>query len=121
MRDVRVNTSKSQSADYDIPESFNLRKHAQSKRPWELGEGDANEAIVEFSGASGASKAAARLGVSVQGASDRRKFRINRLDAFARWVLSFGGEAIPIAPPQLVDEFNRQARETSKLYGAANA
>jgi predicted DNA-binding transcriptional regulator YafY len=121
MHNVVVNTAKAQTADHDIPESFNLRKHAQSKKPWELGEGDANEAIVEFSGATGASKAAARLGVSVHGARDRRKFRINRLDAFARWLLSFGGEAIPVSPSQLVDEFSRQARETSEMYGEGNA
>jgi proteasome accessory factor B len=118
IRDVRVNAARAQSADYEIPATFKLREHARSRHPWELGETDANEAIVDFRGERGALKAAARLGMSVEGGSDRRKFRIKRQDSFARWLLSFGGGAIPVSPPSLVDEFKRQIAATSALYAA---
>ena len=119
MRNVSVNSSRSQSADYEIPADFNLREHAKSKRPWELGEGDASEAVVDFRGATGATKAAARLGLAVEGSSDRRKFRLRNIDSFARWLLSFGGEAVPVAPTALVNEFGRQVRLTSQVYETA--
>jgi predicted DNA-binding transcriptional regulator YafY len=118
MRNVSINTSRSQSADYEIPADFNLREHARAKKPWELGDGDASEAIVDFRGSTGATKAAARLGVAIEGAPDRRKFRLRRVDSFARWLLSFGGEAIPIAPPELVDEFERQVQLTNSVYSS---
>jgi proteasome accessory factor B len=118
MSDVEVNTARAQSADYEIPKTFRLQDHARSKRPWELGDGDRNEAMVDFVGTSGATKAAARLGASVEGATDRRKFRFRRVDSFARWLLSFGGEAVPVSPVSLVEEFNRQVAATSELYEA---
>jgi predicted DNA-binding transcriptional regulator YafY len=54
----------------------------------------------------------------VEGAVDRRKFTVRRIDAFARWLLSFGGEAVPVAPPALVNEFERQAHETRDIYAS---
>ncbi len=119
IRNLEVNSAKSQTADYEIPASFNLRRHARSKRPWDLGDGDANDAIVDIRNATGAAKAAARLGLAIEGAPDRRKFKFRRVDSFARWLLSFGGEAIPIAPESLVSEFNRLLEDTRTLYGAS--
>lgn len=116
IRDVEINASKSQSADYDIPGSFNLRKHAKAKHSWHLGSDNAGDAIVDFRGESGAVKSAARLGLAVEGGADRRKFRIMRMDSFARWLLSFGGDAIPLSPPALVKEFERLVRETRAQY-----
>jgi proteasome accessory factor B len=111
-----VNQARSQSSDYDIPSSFNLKRHAKSKRPWDLGDGNNDDAIVDFRGGSGATRAAARLGVAVEGAADRRKFKVQRLDSFARWLLSFGGEAIPVAPATLVSTFTDLVAETRKRY-----
>jgi predicted DNA-binding transcriptional regulator YafY len=119
IRDLEVNSAKSQTADYEIPATFNLRRHAKSKRPWDLGDGDANDAIVDFRNASGAAKAAARLGLAIEGAPDRRKFEFRRVDSFARWLFSFGGEAIPVAPESLVSEFNRLLDETRARYEAS--
>jgi hypothetical protein len=75
---------------------------------------------VDFRGSTGATKAAARLGLSVEGASDRRKFRLKKVDSFARWLLSFGGEAVPVSPPSLVSEFERQVQLTNRVYESAN-
>ena len=116
MSSVEVNQARSQSTDFEIPSTFNLREHARSRQPWDLGEGDRNEAIVLFRGESGATKAAARLGAAVEGAEDRRVFRFRRADSFARWLLSLGGEAVPVSPEPLVAEFNNQLLETRALY-----
>ena len=113
---AEVNTAKSQSADYEIPESFKLRQHATSRKPWDLGDGAGSEAIVDFKASTGAAKAAARLGVAIEGAPDRRKFKIKRVDSFARWLLSFGGDAIPVAPESLVTAFADLVNETREQY-----
>jgi proteasome accessory factor B len=119
---VRVNTRRSQSADYTIPADFNLREHARSRQPWELGDGDLIEALVRFPRRTGTSFSAARLGEPVPGEQGLRRFRIRREDAFARWLLSFGGDAIPVSPPALVDEFRQELEATQSLYdGNGNA
>jgi predicted DNA-binding transcriptional regulator YafY len=113
-----VNTARQQSPDYSIPRDFSLREHARSKQAWELGDGNAEDALVDFNARTGAARAASQLGVAVEGAADRRKFTVRRIDAFARWLLSFGGEAVPVAPPALVNEFERQAHETRDIYAS---
>ena len=116
MRNIELNPARSQTADYEIPAGFNLREHAKSRHAWEIGGGVHENAIVEFLNPAGAAKAAARLGVAVDGATDRRRFQFRRMDSFARWLLSFGGEAVPVEPPALVEEFQRQVRETRAVY-----
>ena len=120
MRNVDVNSATSQTADYKIPLEFNLRKHAKSRHAWEIGGGVHENAVVDFQNATGAAQAAARLGMEIEGSPDRRAFQFRRMDSFARWLLSFGGEAIPVEPPALVAEFRQQARATRALYGAGD-
>jgi predicted DNA-binding transcriptional regulator YafY len=119
MANVGVNRKKSQTADYEIPVSFRLDEHARSREAWNLGDDEASEVIVEFRGATGAVRAAAKLGEPVRGESGRRRFRIRRPDTFARWLLSFGGDAVPVEPAAFVDRFRALARATLACYGGA--
>ena len=121
MSSPRVNTARPQTADYEIPADFRLRDHAQSRHAWEVGDGDALDAVVEFRGHDGATAAAARLGAPIPGSQNRRSFQPRRVDVFARWLLSFGGSAIPIEPPVLVDAYRDQIARTREVYGAVNA
>lgn len=129
MTAASVNKSKEQTPDYELPPGFRLEEHARSRQAWELGDGDATVAVVEFRGSSGAARAGARLGdapwgdEAVPASPDgvRRRFVVRRLDAFARWLLSFAGEAVPIAPDTLVAQYRDIARATLALYDAPAA
>jgi proteasome accessory factor B len=114
--DVKVNSAKPGTADYSVPDEFRLREHARSREAWELGDGDEIEAVVEFRVPTGAAAAAARLGAAV-GHRNRRVFLPRRLDVFARWLLSLQGDAVPLAPEELVQAYRRQVRDTLAVYG----
>lgn len=121
MHDAHPVASSSPDHGYQVPAEFNLQEHARSRSPWELGEGDGTKAVVEFRSRTGAAVVAARLGEPLEGDGDggwptRRRFPVRRMDSFARWLLSFGGDAVPIEPPELVDEVSRLARATLAMY-----
>lgn len=113
---VDVNRGKPETSDYAIPASFSLREHARSRQAWEIGDGDAYEAIVEFSGDTGAAIAAAALGRTDASSPTLRRFDVRRTDSFARWLLVLAGEATPVAPPALVNEYASIVRRTRSLY-----
>ncbi len=106
--------------DYEIPPDFRLRDHARSKQAWELGDGDAVEAIVELRHPDGVTIAAARLGEPVAGHPDRRRFSVRRRDAFARWLLGFAGDVALLSPPELVDEYRALVERTLAVYSRAD-
>ncbi len=116
MTDIVVNDAKRQTPDFKVPSSFRLTDHAQSREPWELGDGAVEEMMLEFRGESGASRAALKLGAPVSGLPQRRVFQVRRRDAFVRWILSFAGEVVPVAPPSLVDEYQTMVRATLATY-----
>ncbi len=119
MTDVAMNTHKPQSEDNRVPASFRLTTHARSREAWEIGDGDANEMIVDFVKGTGAARTAATLG-SAAGTTGRRSFQVRRIDSFARWLLSFGGDAMPVSPPELVAGYGAIARETLAVYDGAS-
>jgi predicted DNA-binding transcriptional regulator YafY len=116
---VKVNTKKAQTADYDVPTDFSLRDHAQAREPWEIGDATAMTAVVEFTALTGATRAALELGRPAKGSEMRREFDVRRLDVFARWLLSFGGDARPVEPPALCEEYERVVRETLARYASS--
>lgn len=113
---AKVNTARPNTRDYEIPASFKLREHAQVRAPWQLGDGEPLEAVVEFAPASGATRAAMALGTAVPDRTDQRRFEVRRSDVFSRWLLSFAGEARPVSPESLVREFIDLACATKELY-----
>jgi predicted DNA-binding transcriptional regulator YafY len=113
---AQVNAAKGGTPDYDIPGSFVLRDHARSRKAWEIGESESIDATVEFRGDNGAVKAAAALGRPDDTNPSRWHFAIRRLDSFARWLLAFGGDVVPVAPPSLVKEYADLVERTRALY-----
>ena len=116
MSAVKANKAQLQTPDFDIPADFRLQQHAQSRSAWELGDAPQTMAEVQFTGLGGAARAAASDGEAVDGREDVRRFPVRRLDTFARWLLSLGGEALPLSPPGLVGTWRRMIRETLKIY-----
>lgn len=109
-----------QHADFDIPEGFDLSAYASSRRAWELGNGDHETVFVAFRGDIGLVSQGRQLGDDLPGTIDAsitarvdalaathtvRTFRVRRRDTFQRWLMSFGGEAHPIAPQDIVDDW----------------
>lgn len=119
MSGVEVSTARTQTPDFEVPSTFNLREHARSRHAWELGENDGMVAVVEFRGTSGATQTAARLGEPVEGHERRRRFQVSRRDAFARWLLSFAGDAVPVEPASLVEDYQALARQTLAHHAGA--
>ena len=117
--EAEVNAAKPGTHDYEIPPGFRLSEHAGSKQAWELGDGDAVEAVVELRRAVGPAAAAARLGEPVEGHADRRRFRVRRRDAFARWLLSFAGDLVPIEPAEVVDDYGTLVHDTLAHHTSA--
>ena len=113
---VKVNHKRAGSADYVIPDEFSLREHAKSRQAWEIGDGDVFEAVVEFRGESGAVRAAAALGRADEASPALRRFDVRRTDSFARWLLAFAGDAHPLSPASLVDEYAALVERTRAIY-----
>jgi predicted DNA-binding transcriptional regulator YafY len=112
-----INGSKKQTADYQIPRAFDLRAYSE-RQPWQLGEDEEREVVVEFTGESGAAAAAARLGAVISGQPARRKFTVRRPDMFARWLLSFAGEAHVSSPKGIQATVRDEAARTLALYNS---
>lgn len=121
MRQAKANASRAGTPDYEIPKTFVLREHARSRRAWEIGDNEGFEAAVMFPGSTGAAKAASSLGRPDDANPALRHFSVRRSDTFARWLMAFGGDAVPVAPPALVDEYTGLVNRTSVVYdGEAN-
>ena len=116
MGDPAVNPAGPGTPDYVIPSGFSLKAHATARQAWELGSGDAAEAVVRVTDVTGTALSASRLGRPVEGDPSLRQFRVRRLDAFSRWILGAGGAVLPVSPPELVAEFRSQVVAALSLY-----
>ncbi len=115
MRDVRVNSKAPATPDFVVPASFDLKAHARSRQAWELGTGDMEAIDVHFSGRGGDVTAALRLGEALDAGaahSTQRRFLVRRRDTFLRWLLTFAGDARPVAPPAVVDAWQALVHDT---------
>ncbi|MBL0170539.1 MAG: WYL domain-containing protein [Gemmatimonadaceae bacterium] len=116
MTEAKITNKEKASPDFDIPASFSLRAHAKSRQAWEIGDMDALEAVVEFRGQSGAVLAARALGKPDTDNATVRRFDIRQRDSFARWLMSFAGDAVPVAPDSLVQEYRQLVLATRARY-----
>lgn len=116
MSDVTINHARMRTPDFPVPDDFRLEEHARSRQAWELGDQEVEEILVEVRVPTGAATAAAQLGEPIAGRPDCRRFRVRRADTFARWLLGFAGDLVPIEPPDMVRKYRELARETLRLY-----
>jgi predicted DNA-binding transcriptional regulator YafY len=116
MQGVEVNTRNAQRADFELPPDFDLRAHARLQQPWELGTDDPVTAEVHFVTWTGATRAAANLGVPIEGEPRRRRYLVRRADVFTRWLFAFGGDVMPLSPRSVVAAFDELATSTARVY-----
>ncbi|MGI9078673.1 MAG: helix-turn-helix transcriptional regulator [Gemmatimonadaceae bacterium] len=114
--EVKVNSKRSQSRDYEVPTSFSLREHARSRQAWELGDGAVEDVVVALVRDSGAARAAAQLGEVVEGELRKRRFSVRRSDVFCRWLLSLAGDVRAVSPNSVVERFEQIVAETAAVY-----
>lgn len=112
MRELQLNTKAPGTQDYEIPRSFTLGDRAVPRPSWALGEEPATRTAVRFLRDTGAVRAARKLGSSVDDDPSISHFAVRRREAFHRWLLGLGGEAVPIAPPDMVREYHALAART---------
>lgn len=119
MRDVRVNTRAPGTPDFTVPAAFDLKAHARSRQAWELGTGDVEAIDVHFSGRGGDVSAALRLGDPLPASDDTGtplRFQVRRRDTFLRWLLTFAGDARPIAPAAVVQDWRTLVTNTRAAH-----
>ena len=118
IRDVAVNQTKAQSADFDVPADFDLAQHAKSRQAWELGDAEQIEVTVRFHVQNGFTMPAMQLGDSVPSNAALRVFRVRRPDTFALWILGFSGDVRVEHPVAMIEQVRALAQATlARLEG----
>jgi len=116
-----VNDRAPHTPDYDIPEDFSLADF-RDRDAWNLGsDDDAMRASVQFDfplSLWAERNGYGELDRSEAGGASVRTFEIRQVDPFLRWILSRGGDARVIEPPELRERVKDLARETLAVYGA---
>ncbi len=115
----KYNAAKKQP-DYEIPNTFDLEVHAASRQAWELGDEDAVSVVVAFRGASGQVLQGMQLG-EAERVPSQRQFRVRRRDPFLRWLLTFGGDASIVSPPEWRSSWRTLVQETLAAHRATYA
>lgn len=117
VRELVVNPRTPGSADFEVPDSFNLRELARTVPSWELGEEPPVDVTLQFAAGHGAARAARRLGTATRDDSDKVRYTVRRRETFLRWVLGLAGDARPVAPPDLVREYDELVARTLAATG----
>ncbi len=117
MQNVRINAKAPGTPDFVVPPDFELRQHAKSRQAWELGTGDVEAINVAFVRQRAETSAAMQLGAELastvaENAYAQRRYSVRRRDTFLRWLLAFGGDAVPVAPSEVVRDWHTLLRAT---------
>lgn len=105
MQQIEVNTHTPGTADYAIPTTFTLGERALPIPAWALGDDPAVGVTLRLLRTNGTTRAARRLGTTPQGGDGSVAYSVRRREPFLRWVLGMAGDAEPIAPPDIVREY----------------
>jgi proteasome accessory factor B len=121
MERVEVSSRSPNTADYQIPEGFDVSEYVD-RDPWALG-GDPAEAIetrvrFTFPRALWAERnQQGELLTQHPDGSATRVFRVLQPEPFVRWLLSMEGDAAVEEPPELRQLVQETARKVAALYG----
>lgn len=106
--------------EYDIPPGFDLRAHARTLPPWQLGEGEELAVTVAFRDPAGSVAPTLPEGDALEAPPGmvHRRLAVRRLEPFLRWVLSHAGEAQVLAPAPAVGAWRRLLQRTREAQRA---
>ncbi|HEX6938251.1 MAG TPA: WYL domain-containing protein [Longimicrobiales bacterium] len=119
MEDVKPNTAKPHTPDYEIPEDFRLDDYLR-REAWELGDEEPLRAEVLFRFPRSLWAERNGYGELVEERPDGsavRAFDVQQVNPFLRWLLSLEGEAEVLSPAELRAELHALAREVLALHG----
>jgi predicted DNA-binding transcriptional regulator YafY len=125
MDDVRPNTRAPKTPDFELPSEFRLEQYLR-REAWELGVGDepSVHALVRFRFPASILAARQGRGELVEQHADGsavRRFELQQIEPFLRWVLSQEGEAEIVGPPDLRAALHRMTHAVAALYGTEEA
>jgi proteasome accessory factor B len=123
MNDVAVNTKSPGTADYEVPDGFDLNVYV-GRESWELGEVEeqALHARVRFRFPLSLWAERNGHGELITRESDGsalRQFEVHQVQPFLRWVLSLEGDAEIVSPAELQHELRELARAVAASHGGA--
>ncbi len=122
MKEVSVNPRRAKTADYEVPESFDLDRWA-GRPPWALpgqDEEEPLEVVVHFDFPRSLWADRNHHGELVEKADDgsqRRAFRVRDPDPFLRWLLTLRGEVRVESPPELEERRRDLLQRVAALHG----
>jgi predicted DNA-binding transcriptional regulator YafY len=118
MEDPRADPS-TPDPDLETDPDFDVSRYAR-RQPWELGDDEPLPCDVRFEFPLSLWAERNQHGEPVRelaGGAVVRRFQVRQTDPFLRWLQSFGGDAIAVAPPELRRAQAELARETLDAYG----
>jgi predicted DNA-binding transcriptional regulator YafY len=105
--------------DYELDPGFDVADYAR-REPWELGDDEPLTCDVRFDFPLALWAERNDHGARVRelpGGAVVRRFQVRQTDPFLRWLQSFAGDAIVLAPPELRRAQAELARQTLDVYG----
>jgi proteasome accessory factor B len=118
MEDLHADLSTA-DPEFETDPDFDVSRYAR-RQPWELGDDEPLTCDVRFEFPLSLWAERNQHGEPVRelaGGVVVRRFQVRQTDPFLRWLQSFGGAAIAVAPPELRRAQAELARETLDAYG----
>jgi predicted DNA-binding transcriptional regulator YafY len=121
MRELEINGKAPRTKDYEIPPDFSLAAAAEPVPAWALGDDAAVRVALRFSADNGMSRTARAFGHADPSMPGVVHYDVRRREVFLRWVLGMAGDAAPIAPPEVVREWEALVQRTLAVHGVGVA
>jgi predicted DNA-binding transcriptional regulator YafY len=106
-------------APFTVPEQFSVRDYLD-RSPWELGEGKAVAVKVRIAFPHSRWVLAEGLGNVLEGTDEAGgallQFEVRAMDAFVRWLLTFGPQVEVVEPPEVGDRLTAERDRLRALY-----
>lgn len=121
IRELAINSTAPRTKDFEIPPDFSLAAAAEPVPAWALGDDPPVAVVVHFNTDNGITRTARALGQADASSADTVRYDVRRREVFLRWVLGMAGDAAPIAPPDVVREWDTLVQRTLAVHATPEA